>query len=95
MMEVIDKHIVIAHNITSARPSLRNVAQCNRSADTAKPTTENHESSTSTVDTNSLYKINGNIEHCNTRRFVIPNGDHTSRKIVPNHISNTEDFNED
>ena len=64
------------------------------SADTAKTISENHENSTGTANTHSLYTINDNIEYDNNHRFGIPNGVHPSRNSVFNHISNTEDFNQ-
>ena len=94
-MEVISKHIAIGHNTTSARSSLINIIQCNRSADTAKPTSENHENSTGTANNHSVYTSNDNIEHGNTCRFVTPNVFNLSRNSVLNHTSNIEDFNED
>ena len=88
-MKGIDKHIATGHKTTSARSSLINIGQCNRSADTTKFTSENYESSTSTANTHSLYTINNNIEHGNTHIFVTHNGVHPSRNSVSNHISNT------
>ena len=95
IIEGIDKHIAVGHNTTSSRSSLINIGECNRSADTSKITAENHENSTGTAITHSLYTINGNIEHGNTCRFVTPNGVNLSRNSVLNRISNTDEFNED
>ena len=49
IIEDIDKHIDVGHNTNSARSSLINIGQCNRSADTTKTTAENHENSTGTA----------------------------------------------
>ena len=69
--------------------SLINIDQYNRSAGTAKPTSENHESSTGTVNTHSLYTINennDNIEHGNTHRLVTPHGVYPSQNSASNNI---------
>ena len=93
-MEVIDKHIATGHKTISARSSLINIGQCDRSTDIVTPISENHESSTGATNTHSLYKINDNIEHGNIHSFVTPNGVHPPRNSVSNNISNTLDFNQ-
>ena len=60
-MEDIVTYIATGHTSTSAHSSLINIRQCNRSVDTDKLTSENHESTTGTANIYSLYTISDNI----------------------------------
>ena len=86
--------IATGHKTTTIRSYVIKIGWCNRSADTAKLVFEKYQSSNGTANTHSLYTSNENIEHGNTHRFTTYNGVHTSGDSVSDHISNTEDLNQ-